>query len=157
MNEVAEMSDDGSDISKLTDDESDDVESESEDELEEGTSKLDLDKGDDESDSESESASESDGSEAPPLAPASAYGGTNYTNRTFRTAAGKSVGGRSVQSSPGDDLRQAVTHDLAKQRIRTETKHHARKGLNTAGKAKGHKWKNSAANQVGKVGGGDGW
>src|ERR1700712_2347807 len=125
MNEVAEMSDDGSDISRLTDEESIESDQESEDELGEETSKLNLDaKDSDESDS-----SDASESEAPPLVPSSAYGGTNYTTRTTRTS--RTTGSRTSSMKPQDDLRTAVTSDLAKQRLRTESKHHARKGLNT--------------------------
>lgn len=50
-----------------------------------------------------------------------------------------------------------VADDLAKQKIKTESKHHTRKGLVSAGKMKGSKWKASKTVMVNKGGDKSGW
>lgn len=52
------------------------------------------------------------------------------------------------------ELKSVVSNDMIRQRARMEARHHARKGITNAGKAKGAKWKQSAAGQVGDIGGG---
>jgi hypothetical protein len=152
MNEVAEMSDDDSELSELSgednEDEIEDSDNDEDEELEGRAAKLTLDKEDSE-DSDSDA-----GSEAPPLIPASTAGDTTFTSRTHTTSGTRAS--KTPRASKDDSLRNVVTSDLAKQRIRTESKHHTRKGLHGAGKAQGHKWKSSTATKVGKTTG-DGW
>lgn len=160
MNEVAGLSD-PEDLSELSGD--DDGEStageasgsdtEGEEELVARPRGLDVgaeqDNSSSASEEDSEDASESDDASdgaAPSLVAASAHGGTQRSHATSR----------STRTSQAGDLRQTISADLVKQRVRTESKHHARKGVHGAGKAKGHKWKTSAATLVGKNGA-DGW
>lgn len=93
-------------------------------------------------------------------------GRTNYSHRTgvtrmtSRTGGGSTINGTSSQSSqvkpkatrPSD----IVANDIVKDKVKQEAKHHTRKGMTSAGRAKGHKWKESAAAKVGK-GQSDGW
>lgn len=80
-----------------------------------------------------------------PAAPSSVGGRSNATSRTNRSRT--TQGSR---TSEGSDLKSIVANDLARQRHRSEGKHHARKGLSSAGRAKGSKWKDSASAQVGR-------
>lgn len=80
-----------------------------------------------------------------PRAPSSVGGRSNATSRTNRS--------RTTQGSrmsEGCDMKSIVANDLARQRQRSEGKHHTRKGLSSAGRAKGSKWKESASAQVGR-------
>lgn len=157
MNEVAGMSD-PEDLSELSEEdgestagESSGSETEGEEDLVAKTRRMGVDAEAESSSSGSEEGSDeedsddSDDDTAPSLVPASIHGGTQRSHATSRSHA-----------SRASDARQTVSADLVKQRVRTETKHHARKGVHGAGKAKGHKWKTSAATLVGKNGA-DGW
>ncbi|KAJ9105634.1 hypothetical protein QFC20_004314 [Naganishia adeliensis] len=80
-----------------------------------------------------------------PKAPSSVGGRSNATTRTNRSRT--TQGSR---TSEGSDMKSIVANDLARQRQRSEGKHHTRKGLSSAGRAKGSKWKESASAQVGQ-------
>ncbi|KAL7412165.1 RIO1 family-domain-containing protein [Mrakia frigida] len=68
---------------------------------------------------------------------------------------------RSKRPTEQGDVRTTITSDLAKERARTEGKHHARAGVSKAGKAKGTKKRNEGSARLMKAertgGGGDGW
>jgi RIO kinase 2 len=49
-----------------------------------------------------------------------------------------------------DELKLTVAQQVGKERDQTAKKHHSKKSVNKAGNAKGHKWKQSEAFQVGK-------
>lgn len=82
-----------------------------------------------------------------PPAPSSVAARSHITDRT--TNSRTTQGSRASRTSEGSDLKSIVAGDLARQRQRSEGKHHARKGLSSAGRAKGSKWKDSASAQVG--------
>lgn len=83
-----------------------------------------------------------------PPAPPSVAARSHMTARTNNSRT--TQGSRASRTSDGSDLKSIVANDLARQRQRTEGKHHTRKGLSSAGRAKGSKWKSSASAQVGR-------
>lgn len=84
-----------------------------------------------------------------PTAPSSVGGQSNYTSRTNRSRT--TQGSRSSRTSDaGSDLQSIVANEVARQRQRSEGRHHTRKGLTSAGRAKGSKWKGSDSAQVGR-------
>ncbi|KAJ9098746.1 hypothetical protein QFC21_004394 [Naganishia friedmannii] len=86
---------------------------------------------------------------AHPTASSSVGGQSNYTNRTNRSRT--TQGSRSSRTSEaGSDLQSIVANEVARQRQRSEGRHHTRKGLTSAGRAKGSKWKGSDSAQVGR-------
>lgn len=80
-----------------------------------------------------------------PTAPSSVGGRSNATSRTNRSRT--TQGSR---TSEGSDMKSIVASDLARQRQRSEGKHHTRKGLSSAGRVKGSKWKESVSAKVGQ-------
>ncbi|KAJ9091096.1 hypothetical protein QFC19_009270 [Naganishia cerealis] len=84
-----------------------------------------------------------------PTAPSSVGGKSNLTSRTNRSRT--TQGSRTSRTSEGgSDLQSIVANDLSRQRQRSEVRHHTRKGLTSAGRAKGSKWKSSDSAQVGR-------
>lgn len=83
-----------------------------------------------------------------PAAPSSVAARSHMTARTNLSRT--TQGSRTSRTSEGSDLKSIVAGDLARQRQRSEGKHHTRKGLSSAGRAKGSKWKDSASAQVGR-------
>lgn len=98
-----------------------------------------------ESESESEE-SDSDSDSGDSVGPAMTEFSSFDQNRKRRPAAAPKPKGM----TRADELKATVAHQVGRERDIKEKKFHSKKSVNKAGNAKGHKWKNSEAFQVGK-------
>ncbi|GHJ87493.1 hypothetical protein NliqN6_3895 [Naganishia liquefaciens] len=164
MHDVAEepgendVSSEGSDDSEESEDDSD-QEQDDVDDMEQRARDLRLGNTQSEDDEDEDEHEDEDEDEVPelhdhgakrgfPSAPSSVAARSHMTGRTNTSRT--TQGSRTSRTSEGSDLKSIVANDLARQRQRTEGKHHTRKGLSSAGRAKGSKWKTSASAQVGR-------
>lgn len=144
MNEVKsepgenDVSSEGESDDDVDDDESDDQD----DELVEKTQRVRVDDSQDDSSESSDEETLDESSDAESTAPTT----TTTTTTTATTR-------RHDHGQP----KRLVASDIARDRAKTAKQHHTKKSLHSAGKAKGHKWKSSAAIMVGKSGDKSGW
>lgn len=97
-----------------------------------------------ESDSESEESDDSDsGDSIGPTPTEFSSFDQNRKKRPARVARPKGL-------TRADELKLTVAQQVGKERESKEKRFHSKKSVNKAGNAKGHKWKNSEAFQVGK-------